>query len=475
MSFFHLRCITTSEHFLCSKMSVSEDVALKKRSCLKKYISKVFKESSVTVVSSILCTVDNRRKAFRTIVLLICLTGFLYQCITFLGYAFQYPTNLDIDIQKPEFLEVPAYTFCNDNGIVKSKYCAKYPDHCILADESICRRYPRHCTVNKTLVPKKEYYFVDLNITLDDVKELGQNLTEFLVRSNGFNYAEVEGPFVRSKDYFDGSRLGCYSINTLLDSPKDARMVPRQDLIKVPTSVFTFDLQPEEIFVPGDRAGILFSVHSPFIGVNPFERGIFMKAGRTYKIYVRMEQEILLPLPYTTNCLNYTEEWLKRNKTGPRSKEMCVHKCLLQAFKACYNCSPSLVMYPNNERICSSADLEENCADEEILKFYACSGKCKDDCSRFKYIFDVQERYEREKNDPTETMEESGHISVEIYLDDTEIIRLQHKPQYRDVELFSYIGGFIGVWLGVSLVEVMDLLEASCRIFTYVFRKRNTK
>ncbi|XP_035221235.1 FMRFamide-activated amiloride-sensitive sodium channel-like [Stegodyphus dumicola] len=92
---------------------------------------------------------------------------------------------------------------------------------------------------------------------------------------------------------------------------------------------------------------------------------------------------------------------------------------------------------------------------------------------KFKYIIDIQERYEREYMNPTETMEESGFISVEIYLDDTEIIRLQHRPQYRDVELFSHIGGFIGVWLGVSLVSVMDLLEALCRIFTYVFRKRN--
>ncbi|KFM71264.1 hypothetical protein X975_14291, partial [Stegodyphus mimosarum] len=48
-------------------------------------------------------------------------------------------------------------------------------------------------------------------------------------------------------------------------------------------------------------------------------------------------------------------------------------------------------------------------------------------------------------------MEESGLISVEIYLDIYEVVRFQHRPQYRDVELFSVIGGFIGVWLGVSL------------------------
>ncbi|XP_035232661.1 FMRFamide-activated amiloride-sensitive sodium channel-like isoform X2 [Stegodyphus dumicola] len=92
---------------------------------------------------------------------------------------------------------------------------------------------------------------------------------------------------------------------------------------------------------------------------------------------------------------------------------------------------------------------------------------------KFKYTYHFQERYERDK--PNETMEESGLISVQIYLDVSEVIRYQHRPQYRTVELFSYIGGYIGIWMGISLVELMDFLEALCRIFTYAFRKRNTE
>ncbi|KFM73950.1 hypothetical protein X975_01233, partial [Stegodyphus mimosarum] len=84
-----------------------------KRISLKKYIIKVFMDSTVSVVSSILCTADIRRKIFRTLVLLFCLTGFLYQCATFLQYAFQYPTDLEIAIDKPTAIEAPAYTFCN--------------------------------------------------------------------------------------------------------------------------------------------------------------------------------------------------------------------------------------------------------------------------------------------------------------------------------------------------------------------------
>lgn len=39
---------------------------------------------------------------------------------------------------------------------------------------------------------------------------------------------------------------------------------------------------------PTSEPGVLFSVHSPFEFVNPFERGIFLKGGRTYKFYLEM-------------------------------------------------------------------------------------------------------------------------------------------------------------------------------------------
>ncbi|KFM82110.1 hypothetical protein X975_19342, partial [Stegodyphus mimosarum] len=173
--------------------SASDDKALGdrkvKRKNLKKYVSKVFKESSVTAVSSILSTVDIRRKVFRMIVLILCLTGFLYQCVKFLEYAFQYPTDLEISIDKPTSLEVPAYTFCNDNGIVRSKYCAKYPDHCTLSDELVCKKYPKYCAANNSaLMPRNEYYMPDIDITLEEITELGHNLSDFLpAASAGFD------------------------------------------------------------------------------------------------------------------------------------------------------------------------------------------------------------------------------------------------------------------------------------------------
>ncbi|KFM71419.1 hypothetical protein X975_04262, partial [Stegodyphus mimosarum] len=136
-------------------------------------------------------------------------------------------------------------------------------------------------------------------MTLEEFVELGQNFTEFLRVSGGYldvQEEDIEGPFLRTKGMVYGSRLGCYSINSLANSPQEAKQYEKTSLFTMPVNTFKFNVQPDEILVPGDRPGILFSVHSQYEAVNPFERGIFMKAGRSYKIYVNMEREILLPL-----------------------------------------------------------------------------------------------------------------------------------------------------------------------------------
>ncbi|GFY67086.1 uncharacterized protein TNIN_429901 [Trichonephila inaurata madagascariensis] len=76
----------------------------------------MLKESSLTAVTNIVSTEDYSRKIFKTIVLITCLTGFLYQAITFFTYYFEYPTIVDIDIEKPMMTEMPGFTFCDNNG-----------------------------------------------------------------------------------------------------------------------------------------------------------------------------------------------------------------------------------------------------------------------------------------------------------------------------------------------------------------------
>ncbi|GIY67854.1 uncharacterized protein CDAR_576681, partial [Caerostris darwini] len=116
---------------------------------------------------------------------------------------------------------------------------------------------------------------------------------------------------------------------------------------------FVFDPEEDEMFYPNSEPGVLFSIHSPFEAVNPFEKGIFMKPGFLYRISVELREEHLLPYPYKTDCMNYTEMWVNANRTGPRSQQMCRHRCLRNIMEHCYNCSHPLILYPSRKgRFC---------------------------------------------------------------------------------------------------------------------------
>lgn len=49
-----------------------------------------------------------------------------------------------------------------------------------------------------------------------------------------------------------------------------------------------FYLNETEMMNPRSEPGVYFSVHSPFQAENPLDKGIFLKGGRTYKLFVEM-------------------------------------------------------------------------------------------------------------------------------------------------------------------------------------------
>ncbi|GFU32807.1 amiloride-sensitive sodium channel subunit alpha [Nephila pilipes] len=444
-----------------------------RKKSLKSYTSMVLQESSLSALSNIISTKHPFRKAFKIFVLICCFTGFFYQCYTFLSHIFQYPTIVDIDIKNPIEIELPALTFCDNNGISRKRFCTKLPHCCMEADEDLCLKYPSYCDMNETtMVPRPEYYSIINKFSTEELSDIGRSIGEMLINQessyNVLNSIKPEGPFIRAKTIFGTGRMPCYSLFSIVNSPEKSRMQGLSPILERPAVTLTFDVNDEDEFVPGHKNGVFLSVHSPYMGNNPSEKGIFMETGKTYKIYVTTDKEMLLPYPYETDCVNYTELWENNNRTGPRIQEMCLHKCLLDAASKSYNCSPVFVLYPNDLRICDFSEL-----DGEFMKYYIpCAEKCKDDCSKTKYTLDVQERFTSDYIwDEIPDEDHKKLIKVEIIIEKAEVITFLHRPQYLDVEVFSYIGGFIGVWLGISLIQIADLGESMFRIMCYAFKK----
>ncbi|GBM97330.1 hypothetical protein AVEN_115864-1 [Araneus ventricosus] len=436
---------------------------------VKTYASKVFKESSVSIVSSIVATGNVRRKVFRILVFLLFTVGFLYQCIKFLCYMLQYPTVVNIEMSRPKEYMAPAYTFCNYNIIKRSGFCETFPDKCTDSDEKLCQEQPRYCEGNTTTkVPIKGAW----NILGDAeyVLQFGHDVKDFLVSKAWEN---ASGPFLR-ENLEEGTTAPCYSIGERIDSNLTARYIGKMGNWKFPNDELEFDPEEHEKFFPNSKPGMLFSVHNPFEAVNPFEQGTFMRPGYLYRITIQKVIEELLPYPYKTDCVNYTDVWLKANKTGPRSQEMCRHKCLRDISERCFNCTDTSLLYPKISKYCNKAEGYISVSDDCIVllsdAFDSCGSNCKDDCVRSKFSYEVQETY-LTQNMFDEDEDESRKIRIVIYYDDSETLKIRYRPQYQEVETFSYIGGFIGIWLGISLVQVADVFESLFLIGRYFFRK----
>ncbi|CAL1275086.1 unnamed protein product [Larinioides sclopetarius] len=210
---------------------MNEEPERRRKQSVKDYASKVFKESSVSAVSAIVSTGNIRRKIFRVVVFLLFTAGFLYQCIKFLCYVLQFPTIVNIEMERPDYYLRPAYTFCNFNPIKRSKFCLKYPDGCFEPDEEFCEAYPKLCIENNTKVPKDgiiSKYLSDPK----DVMELIHDFEEIIKPSEENDIPE--GPFPRQD--LDGYETGaCYSMLSRVDNSLEPKY--RRRNIYVQTSL----------------------------------------------------------------------------------------------------------------------------------------------------------------------------------------------------------------------------------------------
>ncbi|CAL1275091.1 unnamed protein product [Larinioides sclopetarius] len=450
-------------------MAVETPEQLTRKKSVRNYASNVFKESSVSIVSSIVATGNVRRKVFRILVFFLFTAGFLYQCIKFLCYVLQYPTIVNIEMIRPKEYMAPAYTFCNYNIIKRSEFCQTFPDKCADSDEKFCQVQPKYCGGNTTTkVPVKGALNVLENPEF--VLQFGHDVNNFLISSA---WEKASGPFLR-ENLEEEIIASCYSLGERIESNLTARYIEKNRRWMFPNDKLVFDPEEHEKFFPNAKPGMLFSVHNPFESVNPFEQGTFMRPGYLYRINIQKEIEELLPYPYKTDCVNYTDVWFKANKTGPRSQEMCRHKCLRDISERCFNCTDTSLLYPKISKYCTldfiNMTMTNDCKPLLDDAFDSCGSSCKEDCVRSKFSYKVQETYLMQ-NMLSDNEDESRKIKVIIYYDDSEIFKIQYKPQYQEVETFSYIGGFIGIWLGISLVQVADVFESLFLIGRYFCRK----
>ncbi|GFQ75345.1 uncharacterized protein TNCT_269601 [Trichonephila clavata] len=113
----------------------------------------------------------------------------------------------------------------------------------------------------------------------------------------------------------------CYSSNLRLNDSEEAETHKIESTFIEKMDVFFVYLSDKESAFLENPARLFFSVHSPFVFDNFALYKNEMKPGHQYKIYIRLEEEHLLPYPYFTNCTDYNTLWKANNRKGPRSQQ----------------------------------------------------------------------------------------------------------------------------------------------------------
>ncbi|XP_042900223.2 degenerin mec-4-like [Parasteatoda tepidariorum] len=199
--------------------------------------------------------------------------------------------------------------------------------------------------------------------------------------------------------------------------------------------------------------------------------GQILDMGAIYRFYMSMTRLQLLKAPYKSRCQDYMEEWRKNGGKGPITQKMCKEKCKLDRSLELYGCVDARVDYPHNETICEKV----------IPRFHqeampVCAKKCGMPCKFDNYEFQVQQSFsEGFRNDCITAHDLACSTLVQIFLENMEISTFTYSPRLEPVGILSWIGGYVGLWLGISLIQVYDFLEA--RIFNGIsyLQKRHAR
>ncbi|GIY62582.1 uncharacterized protein CDAR_596311 [Caerostris darwini] len=383
--------------------------------------------------------------------------GFMIQSFKFLELYLEFPYMVELDVSQPHEVDFPAFTICNLNEIRTTAFCDKYPKKCVTIDTypTFCDLYPEYCRLirNTTkLLPLKR--IAEYNLSREEIQAFGHQLKDLMVDCK----IEIEGneedckgdPILISVlSHSNRMPFNCYMFYSLYERPHDSpAKVPTSTVIRMTLNIEVGEYHPEHL-----SRGAQIAIHSPYNVPSPMSDGHLLNLGAIYRFYIKLTSLQLLPTPYKSRCKDYMSEWYANGGRGPVTQK------LISSYE-----SKTIYMY------CLT----------EIPQFHQkwapmCSKACSMPCSISKFEFEVQvSNSEGHRNACTTAKDLTCFTLVQIFLENMEITTFSYRPRFEGVGILSWIGGYVGLWLGISLLHVYDFLESGVFRFVAYLRKKTT-
>ncbi|XP_055931842.1 acid-sensing ion channel 4-A-like [Argiope bruennichi] len=408
------------------------------------YIVKALSDSSISGVNKVFASKTSVQRILWFIVLTGCLSGFAYQTYKFSVLYRKKPSVVQIEVENDGLAEFPAITLCNTNRFRKSEYC-KYK-----AEE--CAANPYNLTISEFYIGEVIFQLLsEKNLAMKE--QLGHSAD--MIQSCIFNGIPQMGAEECSQilQYsYDPDYGNCWTIpprnskGHVLEAREADFWQEANDLSLL------IDLESDEFMEKRRRPGIIVTVHDDSTAPDIHTDGHLIGSGYIYTFTI---QKLC-----TVGCSQYYQN-LK-----------C--KFVTQNLSLFYKELPyDPEKITEEERVCAEAE-------EKRTQDYCrsiCGLPCRDTIfvvtsslteltEKEIYEHHIHSRINRSWEDKRRNL-----AMLKIYFSTLEHTIYRHIPKYDTMELFSYLGGYSGVWLGFSLLTVYELMEILFYTAKFAFQK----
>ncbi|XP_071037850.1 uncharacterized protein [Parasteatoda tepidariorum] len=256
--------------------------------------------------------------------------------------------------------------------------------------------------------------------------------------------------------------------------------VPGYHFIKVTeyvNNIFWLRINADEYLDPRARPAIYFSIHDSRRLVNPFKHGIRLGVPGYHFIKVtEYVEQHLLPHPYDTKCTFF-------NPKGSTDENVdimdCIETCTFNLHMEQYGCAPRSISISHMANLCKKGEKVQG--ENRNICFKMCNNTpCETRWFTYKHLQTVHDDldygYQERKILYPRLYNISQFAYVGVSFRNARIRIINFVPRMMPMELFSNIGGFLGIWIGSSIISISDLLyKLSEYIYTYFIKFAKTK
>ncbi|XP_064459313.1 uncharacterized protein LOC135369726 [Ornithodoros turicata] len=330
-------------------------------------------------------------------------------------------------------LKYPGITFCVTNWLDREKFCERYESACNFSDPDWREQV--------LYILETEGHLEDLAISSADYVQFGfVNPTSYFVET----YVKRES--VRLS-FSKLPKHMCCTINWRAD--EIMKFVHQNPLIFEAKLLFFWE--PESIIVM-DEYEMDIGFHDVDATTAGQKHAIVVQPSGEYIFSLEQRVVNYLPAPYDTMCTDYYSRGLNSLSSSLYTKELCYEECKVDVIQQNCNCILKDYVFRHriNGTVCSQfeTDICVRGSRRHVMK--VCEAQCGKGCKE--YIYDTKQAFWR-THDPD--IEGEYYIRVKFLMTSRSVDVMQIIPLLQGTQILGIIGGYLGLWLGLSIYIIV--------------------